>query len=106
MIPGENEAQVVSDKPTPKVPALGEVATLPGGITLPWCRLSPSLPCWTGGGNFHLLDQHKPRPELNKEQTVYSGICKSFSLSLGKFIALYEARSVAVVPEQPRWAVM
>lgn len=100
MIPGENEAQVASDKPSPKVP------DLPGDVTLPLCRPSRSLPCWTGGGNFHLLDQHKPRPKLNKERTVYSGICKSFSLSLGKFITLNETRSVAVVPKEPRWAVM
>jgi len=42
----------------------------------------------------------------SRERTAYSGICKSCSPSLGKLIALNEAHSVAVTPEEPRQAVM
>ena len=45
MIPGENETQMACGEPSPKLPRLGEVATLPGSITFPWCRLSSSPPC-------------------------------------------------------------
>lgn len=56
MIPRENETQMASDEPSPKLPRLGEVATLPASITFPWCRLSSSFhaeqeeeisTCWT-----------------------------------------------------------
>lgn len=45
MIPRENETQMVSDEPSPKLPRLGEFAALPGSITFPWCRLSSFLQC-------------------------------------------------------------
>lgn len=40
MIPGKMR---LSDEASPKLPRLGEVATLPGSITFPWCRLSSSM---------------------------------------------------------------
>lgn len=39
MIPGENETQLASGKPSPKLPRLGEVVPLSGSIIYPWCRL-------------------------------------------------------------------
>lgn len=88
MMPGENEFQVAGDKPSPKLPRLQEVPLcldtshfLAAGSVAPLdAEQEEEVPTCS--------DQHKPRPKLNRERTVCSGICKSSSPSLGEFIAL------------------